>query len=87
VTRWISAGVVAMLLSATALSGSSGEPPPTLHGRTHAAWVDVLRPEKEQSRWLEIPWLSSFGEGLQAASRQEMPLLLWVMNGHPLGCT
>jgi hypothetical protein len=34
-----------------------------------------------------VPWLASFAEGVRAADAARKPLLLWIMNGHPLGCT
>ncbi len=51
------------------------------------AWADYLAPRAEEERWREIPWLPSLAQGLQRAEETGRPLLLWVMNGHPLGCT
>ena len=31
--------------------------------------------------------LPTYAEGVAAAQSQRRPLLLWAMNGHPLGCT
>ena len=59
--------------------------PPT--AGTLAAWRDHILPTREELRWETLPWKQSFGEGLRAASEQAKPLLLYVMNGHPLGCT
>ncbi len=51
-------------------------------------WRDWLRPSAEDAAWMEaIPWLPSFAEGIEKANEAAKPLLLWVMNGHPLGCT
>ncbi len=44
-------------------------------------------PNKSELAWTKIPWRSSFHEGIAEAQRQGKPVLLWVMNGHPLGCT
>ena len=52
-----------------------------------AAWRKHLEPAGRELRWESVPWLSTFGEGLLAADREGKPLLLWTMNGHPLGCT
>jgi len=50
-------------------------------------WRDhILAPEAELA-WEKIQWHPSFLTGLREAARLEKPLLLWVMNGHPLGCT
>ena len=38
-------------------------------------------------RWTEIPWISDLGAARQKAAKEQKPLLMWVMDGHPLGCT
>lgn len=52
-----------------------------------AAWRAHLLPAEAELRWETIPWHATFAAGLRAASEQARPLLLWAMNGHPLGCT
>jgi len=52
-----------------------------------AAWREHLEPSGRELRWESIPWLPTLGEGLVQADREGRPLLLWTMNGHPLGCT
>ena len=51
------------------------------------AWRKHILPSADELRWQTIAWHASFSEGLVAADARQMPLLLWVMNGHPLGCT
>ena len=51
------------------------------------AWVRYVLPRESELAWEEIPWLPSFAEGMRAAGERGAPLLLWLMNGHPLGCT
>jgi hypothetical protein len=34
-----------------------------------------------------IAWRTSFRAGALEADRLDRPILLWAMNGHPLGCT
>jgi hypothetical protein len=46
-----------------------------------------IPPGVEDLAWESVPWLPSFAEGLDAARSAAKPVLLWVMNGHPLGCT
>jgi len=50
-------------------------------------WKNYITPTQNELAWTRIPWLSSFGEGMIQADAQQKPVLLWVMNGHPLGCT
>ncbi len=49
------------------------------------AWKRHILPEA--AAWAELPWLPTFHDGLVAAAEAGKPLLLWTMNGHPLGCT
>ena len=50
-------------------------------------WLALIEPTAEELSFERIGWAPSFHEGMKRASRERKPLLLWVMNGHPLGCT
>lgn len=54
---------------------------------TIPAWRDHILPTHAERAWERIEWLPSFTAGLRRADEVNRPLLLWVMNGHPLGCT
>lgn len=54
---------------------------------TFAAWRDHLAPAAIEDRWQQIPWQPSISQGLRQAAATNRPMLLWLMNGHPLGCT
>lgn len=58
-----------------------------LNKNTYKMWQDFIKPTKEELAWAQIPWLSTFYDGLIESDKNQKPLLLWVMNGHPLGCT
>ena len=62
--------------------------------------VTVLSPERFQAlhaeitprgegeqRWAEIPWQTDLTAARAKAARERKPLLMWIMDGHPLGCT
>lgn len=51
------------------------------------AWFDFIRPSAEELRWQDIGWCSMFWPAVEEARRLGRPILLWTMNGHPLGCT
>jgi len=59
----------------------------SLAGLSLAAWRARIEPAAEELEWTEIPWRSTLWQGLNEAREQQRPLLLWAMNGHPLGCT
>ncbi len=58
-----------------------------LNENTYKMWQDFIKPTKKELAWAEIPWRSTFYDGLIDSDQYQKPLLLWVMNGHPLGCT
>ena len=58
-----------------------------LNKKTYTMWQDFIQPTKQELAWAQIPWLSTFYDGLIESDKNQKPLLLWVMNGHPLGCT
>ena len=44
-------------------------------------------PSAEEMAWRAIDWHETLGDGLLAGQHAEKPVLLWAMNGHPLGNT
>jgi hypothetical protein len=73
--------------AAVVLTASVVSTPPVLDNENFARWRDFIRPTKEETRWAEIPWRSSFWEGVLEGQKKGQPLLIWAMNGHPLACT
>ena len=43
--------------------------------------------DSEESHWQKIPWRPNLGVAIDEARRQDKPILLWMMNGHPCGMT
>lgn len=50
-------------------------------------WRDYLRPAPAEEAWLAVDWRPVFWDAVLEAHESEKPILLWAMNGHPLGCT
>ena len=76
-------GVCALAL-AGALSAHAVEP------LTHEEFADLhllIQPTDKESRWQRVPWLASLWEARRQAAAKAKPILLWEMDGHPLGCT
>lgn len=78
--------MLALLLAITSPLAPQ-QTPPAASPRPISAWRAHLAPTQHELRWRSIPWRPTLGEGLEAAARSGRPLLLWLMNGHPLGCT
>ena len=51
--------------------------------RLHA----LIKPKATEQSWVRIPWMTSLWEARRRAATEGKPILLWEMDGHPLGCT
>ena len=47
----------------------------------------LVKPDPGEDRWAAVAWHTSLWEARQEAARLGKPILLWEMDGHPLGCT
>ncbi|MCI0586003.1 MAG: hypothetical protein L0323_04075 [Planctomycetes bacterium] len=56
-------------------------------GRSLEEWRALILPRPEECSWEAIPWRPTFWGAVREAQERERPILLWAMNGHPLGCT
>ncbi|MDB4393911.1 hypothetical protein N9Z67_01020 [Rhodopirellula sp.] len=48
--------------------------------------VAELQPGKD-AVWRTIPWKLSVLEARAASLKEDKPIFIWAMDGHPLGCT
>jgi hypothetical protein len=55
--------------------------------RDLAAWMAAIEPDRVESAYQAIPWRNELGPAIEEARALGRPILLWTMNGHPLGCT
>ena len=90
--RWGLLTALAGLLPSGPLAGQTPDPPPAkakveLNDQNYAAWRKHILPDTGQLAWQQIPWATTFKDGIAAADAAGKPLLLRTMNGHPLGCT
>jgi hypothetical protein len=47
----------------------------------------LIKPKATEENWVKIPWMTGLWEARERAAAQGKPILLWEMDGHPLGCT
>ena len=47
----------------------------------------LIKPQAGEETWAQVPWLTSLWQARQRAAAEGKPILLWEMDGHPLGCT
>lgn len=82
------AGLVGLVVASLAFAQDKAvQPTPGLVDQSFAAWRDRIRIDDSELAYAQLPWLTTYHDGLQKAAANGKPLLLWVMNGHPLGCT
>lgn len=48
---------------------------------------EQVLPDASELAWRAVPWRASLAQAALEADAQDKPVLLWAMNGHPLGCT
>lgn len=90
ITSWRFAAACAFFCGLNVMAGETTVQPVSigeLNERTFDAWRSQIEPTRAECAFERIPWLTTFGQGVMEADRQQRPLLVWVMNGHPLGCT
>jgi hypothetical protein len=60
---------------------------PELSPETFPRLLERILPTEDESAWRDRGWHATFWDGIVTAHRERKPVLLWAMNGHPLGCT
>jgi hypothetical protein len=46
----------------------------------------MIKPAAGEEKWQQIPWMASLWQARIKAAAAGKPILLWEMDGHPLGC-
>ena len=75
---------------AFAVLGASCAPAPTAEPADPLpfdALHALIRPGDGEDPWATIPWRAGLWEARREAAEKGKPILLWEMDGHPLGCT
>lgn len=67
------------------LAGAEKAKPVELTEETYAQWRDHILPKAEELRWQQIPWRPTWTDAVAAAKKEDRPIYVWSMNGHPLG--
>ena len=80
-SRWLTCGWACLALAMPA--GAAGPISPDQFPRLHA----LIKPRADEEAWLQIPWQTSLTEARRKAAAEGKPILLWEMDGNPLGCT
>ena len=46
----------------------------------------LIKPQQGEEKFMEIGWMTDLWEARKKAAADGKPILLWEMDGHPLGC-
>jgi hypothetical protein len=56
----------------------------------HTANLDrlksVIKPSAEETKWEQIPWQVDLWQARRKAAEAGKPIVLWEMDGNPMGC-
>ncbi len=59
---------------------------PSISDAEYAALRAAVDPAPGEDLFAEIPWQTSLWDARVLAAKEGKPILLWEMDGHPLGC-
>ena len=78
---------IAVLALGVWLAAAAPAPAGELTLETYESWRERILPGPEEAAYRDVGWLPVFWTAVLQAQREEKPILLWAMNGHPLACT
>lgn len=50
------------------------------------ALKELIKPRAEETRWEQIPWRVDLWDARRLAARTGKPIMMWEMDGNPMGC-
>jgi hypothetical protein len=80
-SRWPLGALAALVAALPALAADPVEP------RQFDSLRRAIKPAPGEDLWASIPWQTNLWQARERAAAAGKPLLLWEMDGHPLGCT
>ena len=80
----ITAAVVSFAASVSAQADRLSQTPDAKNWKD---WLAFIRPSDSELSYEDIGWRNAFWPAVEEARKLGRPILLWTMNGHPLGCT
>jgi len=73
-----------LVISASLASPAAADPGAAaspLTPDTFASLHGLIRPQPGESKWAEVPWLTSLAEARERAAREDKPIFLWRAGG------
>ncbi len=82
------ATMVGLALGIAALAGEEKGPKTVdLTDANYTKLREQVYPTAAQLAWKKIPWIPTVWGGIVEGQKSDKPILMWIMNGHPLACT
>ena len=69
------------------LASAPGIPAQELKEESFDKLFSSVIPDAREQGWRKIPWHANFWDAVIEAQAKDKPVLLWAMNGHPMGGT
>ena len=88
--QFISAKIATVLLLAASVSLGADKDQPLQTPPWSAEYAkcrDHVLPDASEQSYRKIPWRASVLHGIIDAQKNDKPVMIVLMNGHPLGCT
>ncbi len=87
-SRLVTSTIATLLVTGIGLYAENGQPLPTPKlSAENAKLRDLVLPNSSEASIRKIPWRTSVLQGIVDAQKNDKPVMLYLMNGHPLGCT
>jgi hypothetical protein len=83
--RFLSSAAIP-LLAAAFIPASARAAAPAPRPEQFDKIQSLIKPAGEEAKWEQIPWMASLWQARIKAATEGKPILLWEMDGHPLGC-
>ncbi|QYK53839.1 MAG: hypothetical protein KF824_02840 [Fimbriimonadaceae bacterium] len=49
--------------------------------------IESIWPSEEEEKWMRVGWRLDLFAARAEAQEKGKPIFMWMMNGHPTGCT
>ena len=66
---------------------SAADEPAKLTDKNYVQTRDYLLPKGDEEDWVKVEWRTTLWDGVIDAQKEDKPIMLFAMNGHPFGCT
>ena len=85
----IGGGVATLFTHGAPAQGAGKKGPQTiiLTDANYRQVRDTVHPTAAELAWQTIPWRSTVWDGIVEGQASDKPILIWMLNGHPLACT